>query len=447
MRKGILFALGIWALAVAPLFSQQSLPTYTPPAPPPSEGVGPPAQPPRFPSAQSPSSSEGVGPPAQPSAPLPPPYPGPVMPYGPVMPAPLVLRPVYDPDSYRIWIRAEFLLWWVKNAPMPINVVGSNDLVNNPNGTPLGNNSGNFGAFSGGLVAFGGWLDAGRNLGFEIAFFGTEQRTSNFSAGSDANGNPMIAFPFVNQTPGSVGPALLPLTMPGANGFSGGISVSSSLSLWGTEVNGLFCLARSPGLEFSLLAGFRYLDLMENLYVDTSSQSLADNTLTNFHDGFETRNQFYGGQVGARFTWQRDRLAFDVTGKLALGATSETLNVQGVTAQYPGNSNVPNLYPGGFFAQPSNMGRTTATQFGVVPSVELKLSYAITPTCRLFVGYDFLYWNQVVRPGSQVDHNINLSQSVVLGNGQLSGPASPAPLFNRTDFWAQGMNLGVEFRY
>src|SRR5215831_2129950 len=79
---------------------------------------------------------------AQPPAPPPfPPQPVPVdpvvvMPAPVLMPAPIVLRPV-DPDAYHIWIRAELLVWWVKNAPMPITVTASNDLVNNPNGTPL----------------------------------------------------------------------------------------------------------------------------------------------------------------------------------------------------------------------------------------------------------------------------------------------------------------------
>jgi hypothetical protein len=450
MRKGILLALGAWALAFAPL-SAQTYPPIPVPAPPPSESVGPPARPPL------PPPSESVGPPAQaplpafpgapppfPAQPLPfpaqpLPFPGAPMPGDPVavMPSPLVFRPVYDPDTYRIWARAELLVWWVKNAPMPVGVVASNDLVNN---------SGAYGAMSGVRFALGGWLESNRNIGIEATFFSIAQRSNNLSAGSDAGGNPMLAFPFNNQTPGSVGPSLMPITTPGA--FSGGINISSSLSLWGTEVNGVFCLLRTREFEFTVLAGFRYLDLIENLNIQTNSQSLADNTLTNFNDNFATRNQFYGGQLGTRLTWQSDRLSFDIAGKVALGANHESVDVQGTTVQYPGNSFTPNVYPGGFFAQPSNMGRTTANQFAVIPSVELKLSYALTPLIRVFAGYDFLYWNQVVRPGSQVDHNINLSQSVVLNNGvPVSGSVSPAPMFNRTDFWAQGITLGVEFRY
>jgi hypothetical protein len=68
----------------------------------------------------------------------------------------------------------------------------------------------------------------------------------------------------------------------------------------------------------------------------------------------------------------------------------------------------------------------------------------------VFAGYEILYWNRVVRPGDQIDHNVNLSQNAVLdpkGVGTLVGPAQPAPLFNRSDFWAQGINLGLEYRY
>ena len=93
------------------------------------------------------------------------------------------------------------------------------------------------------------------------------------------------------------------------------------------------------------------------------------------------------------------------------------------------------------------MAASRPTSSGVIPSLEVKLSYFFTPRWRLFVGYDFLYWSQVVRPGNQLDRNVNLTQSPVFGTGVLSGPASPVPLFNRTDFWAQGINLGLEFRF
>jgi hypothetical protein len=56
----------------------------------------------------------------------------------------------------------------------------------------------------------------------------------------------------------------------------------------------------------------------------------------------------------------------------------------------------------------------------------------------------------VLRPGNQINHNVNLSQNAVLdpnGVGTLVGPAQPAFLLNRSDFWAQGVSIGLEFRY
>ena len=48
-----------------------------------------------------------------------------------------------------------------------------------------------------------------------------------------------------------------------------------------------------------------------------------------------------------------------------------------------------------------------------------------------------------------MDHNINPTQSPLFGNtgGLLVGQAIPAPPFNRSDFWAHGVNFGLEFRF
>jgi hypothetical protein len=168
--------------------------------------------------------------------------------------------------------------------------------------------------------------------------------------------------------------------------------------------------------------------------------------LTLLRDSFNTQNNFYGGQLGSRFAWKGDRLGLEATVKVALGSTQEIVDIQGNNAQFSGGA-LTGASPGGLFTQPSNISHTTAYQFGVVPSAELKFSYYFSPWWRAYIGYDFLYWNQVARPGQQVDRNVNLSQSPLFGAGVLSGPASPAPLVNRSDFWVQGLNLGLEFRF
>jgi Putative beta barrel porin-7 (BBP7) len=238
----------------------------------------------------------------------------------------------------------------------------------------------------------------------------------------------------------------MPITSPGL--FAGSISVTSSLQLWGAEANGVMSLVRSGSFEWTGLVGFRYVDLYETLNISSNSADILTDPATVLlqRDQFNTRNQFAGAQLGSRFTWMGDRFGFDVTGKVALGATHQTVEIQGSSTQ-SGPGGVNGTFPGGFFTQPSNMGSFSANQFAVIPSVELKLYILLSQRMRLFAGYDFMYWSQVVRPGSQIDHNINLSQSAVFGSGTLSGPASPGPLFTRTDFWAQGVSFGLEVRY
>jgi hypothetical protein len=263
-----------------------------------------------------------------------------------------------------------------------------------------------------------------------------ERRFVHQGVSADDNGNPSISLPFFSMTPGQTGEFIQPLSSPGT--FTGDILVSSSLQLWGAEVNGAICLWRTAGFEFTSLFGFRYLDLQERLNFFGDSFDVTSGNGFFFNDRFSTHNQFSGGQLGARINWNLNRLAFDATGKLAMGTTHQVVDIHGSSSLSDN---------GGFFAQPSNIGRTTANRFGIIPTLELKLRYNIYSSWQLFFGYDFMYWNQVVRPGNQVDRNLNLTQSSVFGTGTLNGPATPVPLFNRTDFWAQGITFGLELRY
>ena len=62
---------------------------------------------------------------------------------------------------------------------------------------------------------------------------------------------------------------------------------------------------------------------------------------------------------------------------------------------------------------------------------------------RVFVGYDFLYLSDVVRAGDQVNLAVNPNPL----RGVTGGPAQPVFIVRPSDFWAQGVNFGLEFRY
>ena len=68
----------------------------------------------------------------------------------------------------------------------------------------------------------------------------------------------------------------------------------------------------------------------------------------------------------------------------------------------------------------------------------------------VFAGYTMLYTNNVVRPGKQIDRSINDTQSVAISEdpaARLAGPARPSFKFNGSDFWAQGVNVGLEYKW
>jgi hypothetical protein len=89
-----------------------------------------------------------------------------------------------------------------------------------------------------------------------------------------------------------------------------------------------------------------------------------------------------------------------------------------------------------------------------VPEAGLKVGYRLTPWASVFVGYTFLYASAVVRPGAQIDRNINTTQGMAFQAPQtpaptlaLEGPARPAVRVRESDFWAQGLNIGVSLSY
>jgi hypothetical protein len=132
---------------------------------------------------------------------------------------------------------------------------------------------------------------------------------------------------------------------------------------------------------------------------------------------------------------------------VALGSTDQVVDVAGSTVIAPPGQ-VATVANGGLLAQPTNSGHFTRDQFAVVPEVGVNVGYQATAHLRAFVGYTFLYWSNVVRPGDQIDRAVNPTQlPVSTAAPQLAGPARPAPVLRDTAFWAQGSSFGVEFRY
>ncbi len=81
--------------------------------------------------------------------------------------------------------------------------------------------------------------------------------------------------------------------------------------------------------------------------------------------------------------------------------------------------------PSGFVASGSNSGQFTRDRFAVVPELGINVGYQITRHVRASVGYTFLYWSSIVRPGDQVD--LGLSGTQIRTDSRFNPAAGPAP--------------------
>src|SRR5262249_10230681 len=105
-------------------------------------------------------------------------------------------------------------------------------------------------------------------------------------------------------------------------------------------------------------------------------------------------------------------------------------------------------FVGGRFALPTNIGSHSREVLTFAPEGSINVGFAFTPWLRAYAGYTFLYIQDVSRAGNAIDRVINITQvPTAVGPGPLVGPARPAFNFHETDFWAQGLNFGFEFRY
>jgi hypothetical protein len=295
----------------------------------------------------------------------------------------------------------------------------------------------NYGAFSGMRLLAGGWLTDGQTVGLEASGFVLGRQTADaFSAFS--TGSPILALPLNSVTPGQTGETARAIAGPfGTAVFRGAVQAYSASQLWGADGLALYNLCRGEFGHIDAVGGFKYLGLNEDLVFAAASTGGGTTA-----DEFIARNDFYGGELGARLTGQWGKFGVRGTGTVALGATHQALNINGFSL-IDGQT-----VPGGFLAVSSNSGKASADRFSVVPQLGMALYYDVTCHVRLSFGYQWLYWNNVLRPGNEFDRTINTNLVPIFGGGPGgAGPQAPARLFQATDLWAQGLSFGLAVQY
>jgi hypothetical protein len=357
----------------------------------------------------------------------------------------------------RVFGSVDYLLFWIRRGPTPPLVQTIPPALANfetmmgdlPPGatTDVFPNRIDYGTFSGVRGQLGVWLTRDGCWGVDGSYMQLFRRSQDFSIQS--NGVPVIGRDFVDVGDGR--DSFLRYTTP--DGTSRGfIDISAPSELYTADLN---LRGQGPSVfsdRLDWITGFRYLNLRESLTID-SGVTLLDPTggppLTiSSHEAFRATNQFYGSQVGIESHYSFRRLTLDVTGKVALGWVHQEVRIEGsAQSQVQGQpaQNFPNESI--LFVQPTNAGSHSRDHFAAVPELILKLGYQITPHVRATVGYDLLTVTSVERPGAAIDPGVNPVQTRFIDVRQPSTLPRPAFDFHGTDFWAQGVMLGLEMTY
>jgi hypothetical protein len=348
-----------------------------------------------------------------------------------------------EPDRARIYGGVEYLMWWMKKGNFPaLATTGSPadappGALGQPGTVIIYSDHVGPNGLSGIRFNLGLWLDAEQSWAVEGNYFFFGQRHVGFTVGH--TGDPSLAntlnVPFFNADTGLED--TIQIGVPGAQ--SGTITAVTGHRFEGAEFNLRARLLHDSDYRVFLIAGFRYLALVESLDFSAYSDALAPLVAGagSFSDSFTTRNRYYGGQIGIGGELTREEIVLNLHATLGFGSITQNVSIHGSTTAIDPIAGTSTTTPGGFFAGPNNSGDYSRTRFAFVPEIGVNLGYRLTPHLTASVGYTFLYVSSVVRPGDQLDRSVNFA------------PPNTHPAFslNSTGLWIQGVNLGLELRF
>ncbi len=396
--------------------------------------------------------------------PMPTPAPAPLREGPYIVPDIRTFEPSYAPmtpasryrQEPRFWATGEFLFWYTKNSPVNTPLVtralnpanpASGSIGSADTQIVLGNQELDQGLRYGGRMTLGGWFSPNGCWGMEASYLYITPRSHTARADSSGlPGSSELRLPFREAfTRDEVS---VPLAGPNAFGpgvpGGGNASLRVGNSLHSGEANLIARLICKDSLTVIGIGGFRYFRLDEDLDFSGSFNIPLVNDGFTWQDRFHASNNFYGGQLGVRSDYCLGKWFVSGTLKCAVGTMSQQMEITG--------TNTFNTIPrdnGGFYALSSNIGTHSRNILAFIPEAEVKVGWNLTRNIQTFCGYNFMYVSNVARPGTGIDHTINVTQSPGFGGAPpfLFGPQSPSFGFGRTDFWAQGLTFGLQFKF
>lgn len=364
-----------------------------------------------------------------------------------------------EPYRGRMFIRGEYLGWQMDAMDTPPLV------TTNPAGTPQ-NQSGFIGgtdtstlfggelndSFRNGFRVRGGWyVDPSRFWAIGGDYYELFGSGDSFTASSDGSGR--LARPFYDIVGGQETAQFT--SFPGL--VRGDISVNSDTKLRSFGINlqadavnppnhpsqtANGC-AREPRVDW--IIGYRNVLLEDKLQFSENLTALVPpGGSVNLRESFETENQFQGLELGFVREVPFGRWWFETTSRVAVGNNSQRVKIAGNTRLV--EAGVAETFPGGLYAQRTNIGTYERNRFTVVPELGATIGFHVGPRFSLNAGYTFVYISNVVRAGDQIDTDINPGLLPVEVN-PLNGPLRPRFIFRETDFYAHGLTVGGDFRF
>lgn len=408
-----------------------------------------------------------------------------------------------------LYARAEYLQWWFDGMDTPPLVLRYIDDPPPTNADQLlsvvfGGNEILDDGRSGFKILVGTWFDDYGKWGLEGDYYGFETARTMFLDGGNGEANPAVGRPFIDT---NLGQAIELVSNPGLQGTVT-VEADSDFMMSGIRLRhnlccvercrpacgdcvdcgaGVNCGSGCAGCGISkcplfaagvrrtdVLFGIRHAQLEERLRVTEdleiialtqdqidagfepirftdSGEEIPVGTTFDLYDDFTTSNEFVGVDFGYLWEWEYQRWSLELLSKLAVGNTRQRVNINGQTvAQAPTDPTPPDPVPGGLLAQRTNIGRYERDELSVLPEINATLGFHLTNNLRLTVGYTFIYWSRVVRPGDQIDQVVNTAnvpRGLAGALPAVTQPLLPAFTFRDTDFWAHGLNAGAEYRW
>jgi hypothetical protein len=306
----------------------------------------------------------------------------------------------------------------------------------------------------GGRLTVGSWADPCHSIGFEVSGLYLSPSTSNFTDGigpNEAFGNMLSYLPTRLLIDESTTPA---------GDRNNTVRLHTSTESCGVEANVRCRFEGACGTRVDLLGGFRYLQMEDEFELTGDSFGFAFLPVSGFSflgvprpdavrevivDRFETRNQFYGPQIGLEAGWHCGCFSVDLRGKLGVGYLRQRTTIAGSTTLFLANGG-SEVASGGVLAQASNIGTYEHSHFGILPELGVNVSYDWCDGVRLFAGYTLIYWPEVLRAAGQIDTNVDSAQAPA-GGLNVIGETGPSYPEKHNSFWLQGVNLGLEFSF